>query len=108
MCFGKPVLASVIDFILHIDQHLLSLSAQYGVWIYAILFLIVFCETGLIVTPFLPGDSLLFAAVFFVKTAGFAEVFAPEDFRIGVGEQPAAEIFADGKIERVAEYGGKA
>ena len=56
------VVASAIDFILHIDQHLLALSAQYGIWIYAILFTIVFCETGLIVTPFLPGDSLLFAA----------------------------------------------
>ncbi|STZ75623.1 DedA family protein [Bergeriella denitrificans] len=54
--------SSIIDFILHIDQHLSTLSAQYGVWIYAILFLIVFCETGLVVTPFLPGDSLLFAA----------------------------------------------
>ena len=53
---------TVIDFILHIDQHLAALSAQYGVWIYAILFLIIFCETGLVVTPFLPGDSLLFAA----------------------------------------------
>ena len=56
------VVASAIDFILHIDQHLLALSTQYGIWIYAILFTIVFCETGLIVTPFLPGDSLLFAA----------------------------------------------
>ena len=56
------VVASAIDFILHIDQHLLALSAQYGIWIYAILFIIVFCETGLIITPFLPGDSLLFAA----------------------------------------------
>lgn len=52
----------VIDFILHIDQHLAALTAQYGTWIYAILFLIVFCETGLVVTPFLPGDSLLFVA----------------------------------------------
>ena len=52
----------MIDFILHIDQHLLSLTSQYGAWIYAILFLIVFCETGLVVTPFLPGDSMLFAA----------------------------------------------
>lgn len=50
-----------IDFILHIDAHLLDLCAQYGVWVYAILFVIVFCETGLVVTPFLPGDSLLFA-----------------------------------------------
>ena len=47
-----------IDFILHIDVHLFELVAQYGLWIYAILFIIVFCETGLVVTPFLPGDSL--------------------------------------------------
>ena len=56
------MLQTVIDFILHIDRHLAELSLQYGVWIYVILFLIVFCETGLVVTPFLPGDSLLFAA----------------------------------------------
>lgn len=53
---------TVIDFILHIDVHLQAMVAQYGVWIYAILFLILFCETGLVVTPFLPGDSLLFVA----------------------------------------------
>ncbi|QDY42548.1 DedA family protein [Candidatus Pantoea soli] len=52
----------IVDFILHIDVHLAELVAQYGVWIYAILFLILFCETGLVVTPFLPGDSLLFVA----------------------------------------------
>jgi len=52
----------IIDFILHIDVHLATLVAQYGVWVYAILFLILFCETGLVVTPFLPGDSLLFVA----------------------------------------------
>lgn len=51
----------VIDFILHIDVHLSELFSQYGLWIYGILFLIIFCETGLVVTPFLPGDSLLFA-----------------------------------------------
>ena len=56
------MIATFIDFILHIDQHLVALTAQYGAWLYAILFLIVFCETGLVVTPFLPGDSLLFAA----------------------------------------------
>ena len=56
------LISSIIDFILHIDQHLTALAGQYGGWIYAILFLIVFCETGLVVTPFLPGDSLLFAA----------------------------------------------
>lgn len=51
-----------IDLFLHLDQHLNTLIAEYGTWTYAILFLIVFCETGLVVTPFLPGDSLLFAA----------------------------------------------
>lgn len=56
------MLASLIDFVLHIDHHLIELTQTYGLWIYAILFLIVFCETGLVVTPFLPGDSLLFAA----------------------------------------------
>lgn len=50
-----------IDFILHLDQHLTELVAEYHIWVYAILFAIVFCETGLVVTPFLPGDSLLFA-----------------------------------------------
>ncbi|WP_410472761.1 DedA family protein [Faucicola mancuniensis] len=52
----------LIDFILHIGDHLQELVNNYGNWIYAILFLIVFCETGLVVTPFLPGDSMLFAA----------------------------------------------
>jgi len=50
------------DLIVNLDKHLASLLAQYGVWVYPILFLIVFCETGLVVTPFLPGDSLLFIA----------------------------------------------
>lgn len=52
----------VIDFILHVDVHLQALINDYGAWVYLILFLIVFCETGLVVMPFLPGDSLLFAA----------------------------------------------
>jgi membrane-associated protein len=51
----------LIDFVLHIDQHLIELVKEYKNWIYLILFLIIFCETGLVVTPFLPGDSLLFA-----------------------------------------------
>jgi membrane-associated protein len=50
-----------IDVVLHLDKHLTELVADYHLWIYAILFLIIFCETGLVVTPFLPGDSLLFA-----------------------------------------------
>lgn len=51
-----------IDFVLHIDKHLIELAATYHQWTYLIIFGIVFCETGLVVTPFLPGDSLLFAA----------------------------------------------
>ena len=50
------------DFLVHLDRHLAALLQQYGTWIYVLLFLIVFCETGLVVTPFLPGDSLLFVA----------------------------------------------
>ncbi len=56
------LLKNFIDLFLHLDKHLSELIAAYGTWTYAILFLIVFCETGLVVTPFLPGDSLLFAA----------------------------------------------
>ncbi|MDV3442149.1 DedA family protein [Pseudomonas otitidis] len=51
-----------IDLVLHLDQYLNLLVTNYGTWIYAILFLVIFCETGLVVTPFLPGDSLLFIA----------------------------------------------
>lgn len=54
-------LAAFIDFFLHLDRHLSVIIQDYGVWTYAILFLIIFCETGLVVTPILPGDSLLFA-----------------------------------------------
>ena len=54
-------LQHLIEFVLHIDKHLFDLCVIYGMWIYGILFLIVFCETGLVVIPFLPGDSLLFA-----------------------------------------------
>ncbi len=52
----------ILDFILHIDKHLAELVTNYQTWTYLILFLIVFCETGLVITPFLPGDSLLFAS----------------------------------------------
>lgn len=55
-------LAQFIDIVLHLDKHLAVLVQQYGVWIYAILFVIIFSETGFVVTPFLPGDSLLFVA----------------------------------------------
>ena len=56
------LIGQLVDFVLHIDHHLAELTATYGVWVYAVLFAIVFLETGVVVTPFLPGDSLLFAA----------------------------------------------
>ena len=56
------LLMQLLDIALHLDKHLQALVASHGAWIYLILFLIVFCETGLVVTPFLPGDSLLFVA----------------------------------------------
>ena len=54
-------LIAAIDMVLHVDRHLVEFAATYGVWIYVLLFLIIFFETGVVVTPFLPGDSLLFA-----------------------------------------------
>jgi len=55
-------LPQLIDFILHLDKHLTLFVAEHGLWVYGLLFLIVFMETGLVVTPFLPGDSLLFVS----------------------------------------------
>ncbi|MGC3963549.1 MAG: DedA family protein [Rhodocyclaceae bacterium] len=64
------LISHFIDIVLHLDKYLAILVAQYGPWIYAILFLIIFCETGLVVTPFLPGDSLLFVAGALAATTG--------------------------------------
>ncbi len=68
------MLKGFLDFFLHLDEHLFTMIKEYGIWIYVILFLIIFIETGLVVMPFLPGDSLLFAAGTFcagvVKTNG--------------------------------------
>ena len=63
-----------IDFILHIDRHLDSITTEYGTLTYVILFLIIFAETGLVVTPFLPGDSLLFA-IGAIAARGTLDVF---------------------------------
>ena len=59
---SAQVVSSLVDFVLHFDKHLLDFISAYGAWVYALLFGIVFAETGFVVTPFLPGDSLLFAA----------------------------------------------
>lgn len=66
------LLQTLIDFVLHLDRHLVELLVRFDVWVYAILFLIIFAETGFVVTPFLPGDSLLFAvgALTAVDTSG--------------------------------------
>jgi membrane-associated protein len=55
------LIGTLLDYVVHLDKHLSGVIQDYGVWTYLILFLIIFCETGLVVTPFLPGDSLLFA-----------------------------------------------
>lgn len=65
------LIAQFIDFALHIDRHLLEFLHAYGLWVYALLFAIVFAETGFVVTPFLPGDSLLFAAGALAAGSGF-------------------------------------
>ena len=64
------VLAWFVDVVLNLDKHLIEMVEQYGVWIYAILFAIIFSETGFVVTPFLPGDSLLFVAGAVAATGG--------------------------------------
>lgn len=69
------IISSVIDFVLHIDTHLGEIIVQYGPFSYLILFLIIFAETGLVFTPFLPGDSLLFAGGAFAAIGSFNIVF---------------------------------
>lgn len=81
-------LKHALDFFLHLDRHLTEVTAQYGTWTYVILFLIVFAETGLVVTPFLPGDSLLFAAGAIAALGGL-------DVRLLVGLLIVAAILGD-------------
>lgn len=123
------MIQTLLDFVLHIDVHLTELAAQYGAWIYGLLFLIVFCETGLVVTPFLPGDSLLFAAGGIAAVGGmdihlmllllFAAAVLGDAVNFAVGKYFGAKLFAnpDSKIFRQShlakthafyeKYGGK-
>lgn len=123
------MIQTLIDFVLHVDVHLAELAAQYGAWIYGLLFLIVFCETGLVVTPFLPGDSLLFAAGGIAAVGGmdihlmllllFAAAVLGDAVNFAVGKYFGAKLFANpnSKIFRQShlakthafyeKYGGK-
>ena len=125
----------MIDFVLHFDKHLLEFVQTYGVWVYGLLFGIVFAETGLVVTPFLPGDSLLFAAGALAATGAlnpwllFAllaiAAFTGNAVNYAIGRRVGPRIFTGtgegGTVERLMnrqylerahaffeEYGGKA
>ena len=76
-------MTQLIDFVLHIDAHLVNIVNQFGNWTYVILFAIIFVETGAVILPFLPGDSLLFAAA--ALDAPPAQATAPWPFRQGGG-----------------------
>ena len=97
-------LKDLASFILHIDSHLADLIARYGTWTYAILVLIVFCETGLVITPLLPGDSLLFAAGTFAALGSldpvvlnvllFAAVIAGDNVNYWIGRWIGPRAFS--------------
>ncbi|MFM6986469.1 MAG: DedA family protein [Hydrogenophaga sp.] len=91
--------AFLIDFILHVDQHLQAFVQAYGAWVYALLFLIIFVETGLVVMPFLPGDSLLFI-VGALCGAGLM------DWSIAAGLMLAAAILGDQTNYSIGRYFG--
>src|SRR5262249_12515509 len=82
------VIAALFDFVLHLDTHLSAVIQDYGVWTYLILFVIVFCETGLVVPPFLPGDSLLFAVGTFAAVGAL-------DLGVTIALLSAAAILGD-------------
>ncbi len=121
----------LFDFILHIDKHLFELVQRYDTWVYLILFLIVFAETGLVVTPLLPGDSLLFAAgalaappdnplnVFILMIVFFVAAFGGDNTNYFIGNYFGPKVFEKNYkflkrdyLERTQEFyakhGGKA
>ena len=121
----------MLDFLLHADQKLIELVAAYGTWIYAILFAIVFAETGLVVTPFLPGDSLLFATGALCATGVLSTpvavpllivaAFTGDAFNYAVGRYIGPKVFSSSHSHRLLnrehldrahaffeKYGGKA
>ena len=121
----------ILDFILHIDQYMINIVQEYHAWTYIILFIIIFCETGLVVTPFLPGDSLLFVAGAIASLPGtplevnilvlilfFAAVLGDScNYMIGhlfgrkLFNNPNSRIFKQSHLDKTHEfykkYGGK-
>jgi len=100
------IIKAIIDFILHIDDHLVAIVSEYQTWTYLILFLIIFAETGLVVAPFLPGDSLLFAAgaiiakpesglnVFFMFILLFIAAFLGDTVNYHIGKYFGKSVFS--------------
>ncbi|MCC7007513.1 MAG: DedA family protein [Acidobacteria bacterium] len=128
-------MSTLIDLFLHLDEHLLEFVGTYGAWVYGLLFAIIFAETGLVVTPFLPGDSLLFACgalgqvgvLNLPLTAGllFAAAVAGDAVNYAVGRRAGPRVFSahdtDSRLHRLLNrehltkahafferYGGKA
>ncbi len=97
------LIQGLIDFVLHIDKHLVQLAADLGPWLYVVLFGIVFCETGLVVLPILPGDSLLFAAGALIAAPG-----SPLDLGFTLGLLIAAAILGDAVNYAIGAYLGPA
>jgi membrane-associated protein len=93
------IISALIDFILHVDKHLAAFVAAHGVWIYALLFLIIFVETGLVVMPFLPGDSLLFIVGTMCGTGLL-------DFGLAVGLMSVAAVAGNQTNYAIGRYFG--
>lgn len=104
----------LVDYFLHLDRHLAELIREYGTWTYGILALIVFCETGLVVTPFLPGDSLLFAAGALAATGAMnvavlalilmAAVVVGDNVNYWIGHTVGTRVFRDDARVLKTEY----
>lgn len=98
-------LTAFIDVVLHLDQHLSLIIQNYGEWVYLVLFLIIFCETGLVVTPFLPGDSLLFVAGTLAEAGGMqievlyvllvAAAFSGDNTNYWIGRFVGPKVFSE-------------
>lgn len=101
------LIKNIVEFFFHIDKHLNVVIQNCGVWSYAMLFVIIFCETGLVITPFLPGDSLLFAAGTFAAVGSFnviwlglslfAAAVIGDSVNYAIGKRIGEEIFNSGK-----------